>query len=32
MSKLIKKTKFDIHQFDILPLEWENHFDRIKSL
>lgn len=32
ISKLIKKTKFDIHQFDILPLEWENHFDRIESL
>lgn len=29
MIKLIRKTKFNIHQFNILPLDWEVLFDQI---
>jgi abortive infection bacteriophage resistance protein len=32
LQKLIKKTKFDIYQMNILPKDWENKFDRIKYL
>jgi len=29
VTKLIKKTKFNIHQFNILPFNWETLFDQI---
>lgn len=32
LSKLIKKAKFDIHLFEILPEDWEQKFDSIKEL
>lgn len=32
LQKLIKRTKVDIYQMNILPEDWENKFDRIKYL
>jgi abortive infection bacteriophage resistance protein len=32
LQKLVKKTKLDIYQMNILPEDWEDKFDRIKYL
>jgi abortive infection bacteriophage resistance protein len=32
LQKLVKKTKFDVYQMNILPKDWEDKFDRIKYL
>jgi hypothetical protein len=32
LQKLVKKTKFDIYQMNILPEDWLEKFDRIKYL
>lgn len=32
MVKILKKAKFDVYFFEILPRDWESRYDRIKSL
>lgn len=32
LKKLISKERFDIYQFNILPTDWEDRFDRINYL
>jgi len=32
LQKIIKKSKFDIYNFNILPRDWESLFERIKNL
>ncbi len=32
LQKIIRKAKFDVYQFNILPSDWEILYDDIKSL
>jgi len=32
LDKLIKKAKFDVYLFEILPFDWQDRYDRINKL
>lgn len=32
LKKIISRAKIDVYQLDILPVDWEDRFDRIKYL